>query len=150
MNITAKSSLVSAKGGRIEYVSPDGELLRAVDVPPGIVSALQYLQLAPEGATMEIAEGIEVVSPRSSVGIQEYGEGAFESGANPDFRPTSATTNALQMALSMRKLQSMSKTIDARMSALQNMERIPQNPAPSPAPETDPVIEPVTPEPDPA
>lgn len=150
MNITAKSSLVSAKGGRIEYVSPDGELLRAVDVPPGIVSALQYLQLAPEGATMEIAEGIEVVSPRSSVGIQEYGEGAFESGANPDFRPTSASTQALRMELGMRRLQALSDTAERRLSALMNMERIPQNPAPSPAPEADPVIEPITPEPDPA
>lgn len=123
MEITAKSWLVSAKGGEIDAQSPDGEVLFSVSVPAGKVRAADYLDLLPDGAYFVAAKGLAVVNPQSGMMRQPYGQGEHESGANPDFQPTSADLFQRQMRLQMAQLQARSRKLEARQRALDAVER---------------------------
>lgn len=145
--INSRSFLVSAKGGTLDYVAPGGEVLFSVAVPPGRVSAREFLDLVPEGCQIEVADGLAVVNPRSGYGVQSYGPGSHDSGANPDYKPTSASRFEYEMRLTLNKIQAQSARLEARERALASIERMPT--APAPAPEPDPVLEPFQPEPAP-
>lgn len=143
--MNSRSFLVSSKGGTLDYVAPDGEILFSVAVPPGRVAAREYLELLPDGCEVQIADGLAVVNPRSGYGVQAYGEGSHHSGANPDFKPTSASRFEAEMRLTLNKIQAQSARLEARERALASIERMPIAPAPA----SDPVIEPIQPEPAP-
>jgi len=145
--INSRSFLVSSQGGTLDYVAPDGEILFSVAVPPGRVAAREYLDLVPEGCWVEVSSGLAVVNPRHGYGVQSYGPGSHDSGANPDFRPTSASRFENEMRLTLNKIQAQTARIEARERALAAIERMPM--ASAPAPEPDPVLEPVQPEPAP-
>lgn len=134
--IKANSFLVSATGGSLDYVAPDGEVLFSVEVPPGRVPASQYLQLLPDHCDLQVADGLVVVEPRSLIAIQPFGDGSHDTGANPDFQPTSASRFEMEMRLTLNKLQQQSERIEARERALAMVERIPNAPAPASAVET--------------
>lgn len=129
--------IVSARGGILDYVTEDGELLFSVAVPPGVRLAREYLELAPPGVGVQIAEGDLVhILPKSWAGIQ--GQTEVESGANPDFQPTSADRLQRQMRQALAAMQSETKSLNARIERLSNIERIPTAPATEqPAPEGD-------------
>ena len=126
--------LVSDKGGFLDILR-DGEVLASVSIPPGRVMARDYLDLVPEGATLEPSEGIAAIEPRSLISSQNYGELAAHSGANPDFRPTSASRFEKEMRLMVGKMQANNRGLEAKLKALSSIDRIPQSP----------VIEPVAP-----
>jgi len=130
--INHKTVLVSAKGGTVDYVTPDGEVLFSIDVPAGRVAAAEYLDLCPEGASVEIGNGLVALQPKSWAARQSTPY-HLESGANPDFQPTSADRLQRQMRLTMAQMQADQRRIDARLAALQAIERIPTAPAPAPA-----------------
>lgn len=127
MSITSQSLLVSARGGILEYISEDGEVLFEIAVPPGKVSASEFVALCPEGARVEVGEGLAAIEPRSRLGFQAA-ELATESGANPDFEPTSADRLQRQMRLTMAQMQADQRRIDARLAALSQIERVPMAP----------------------
>lgn len=131
--ITPRSLLVSAKGGQLDFVSPDGELLMSVAVPPGIVSAREFFEIAPEGCEVQVSDGIAVRQPRAGYGFQSSDRHA-ESGANPDFQPTHADRLQRQMRLQLAHMQAQQKTLDAKVRALTSIERVPQAPAVAPDP----------------
>ncbi|MBJ2150158.1 hypothetical protein [Paracoccus sp. IB05] len=146
-NIHRKAVFLSAAGGRIDFVHDEsGELLASVAIPPGRIDAAPYLDIEIEGATAEIID-VAVVNPRSAYGAVEYGEGSFDTAANPEFQPTPASALEADMRHMMRKLQGTEKRLQARMAALDTLERIPDNPeplieAPAPSPEPAPVPSP--------
>lgn len=130
--ITSKTLLVSAKGGTLDYVLPDGEVLFSVAVPPGKHPAGEYLDLCPDGAQVQIADGLVAIQPRHRIAMQLPDE-MTESGANPDYQPTSADRLQRQMRLQLAQMQADQRRLDARLAKLSEIERIPQNPAPAPA-----------------
>ena len=132
--LNSKSVIVSAKGGTLDYVSHDGELLFSIAVPAGKVPAREYLDLVPPGAKVEVADGLAVINPRSWHGVQAYGAGSHDTGANPDFAPTSASRMEKEMRLTLNKMQAATARIEAREKALSLIERMPTAPAPAPAP----------------
>lgn len=132
--IDHKTVLLSGAGGTLEMISEDGETLAVIDVPPGRVSAAQYLDLVPLGGHLAVAEGLTLLRPRSWAGVQDYGKGSHESAANPDFQPTTATRMEKEMRLTLSKMQAQSRRLEARERAWASVERIPQNPAPAPEP----------------
>lgn len=143
--ISRKAMFVSAGGGVLDYVSPEGEVLRSVAIPAGSVPALQYVALCPPGAQMQ-PDGFEVVNPPSAAGIQRYGAGSHDTGANPDFRPLgNAEKLQREMLLTMRKMQASAARLEAREKALSSIERVPPAPVesvpPAPAPAASEVIE---------
>lgn len=134
-----KSLLVSDGGGKLDIVSADGELLACVAVPAGRVPVLPYLDLVPEGATLQVASGVAVIRPPHRIGIQKYGNGSHDSGANPDYRPTASSRLEKEMRLTLSRIQHSEKRVDAKLKALSKVERVPDAPAevietPAPAP----------------
>lgn len=130
--LNAKTLLVSAKGGTLDYVTPDGEILFSVAVPAGVVPAGEYLDLCPEGAEVQIADGLVALQPKTRLAIQAP-DTLTDSGANPDYQPTSADRMQRQMRLTLAQMQADQKRLDARLAALSQIERIPQGPAAAPA-----------------
>lgn len=153
-----KSILLSADGGTLEIVSHDGEHLATVAVPPGRVPAARYLDLIPDGGFLRVGDGIAVTQARSRIGIQPYGAASHDSGANPDFRPTSATRMERELRLTLSRMQQATARVEARERALAKIERVPHAPVPvppapvpvppAPAP-VDPALAPVEPAPQP-
>lgn len=131
--IDRKTLFVSDGGGKLDMVSEDGELLASIALPAGQVPALPYLELVPPGATLQVSEGVSTLRKRHRIGIQPYGAGSHDSGANPDYRPTSASRMEREMRVMMSRVQSSEKRVEAKLAALSRIERIPQ--APDPAPE---------------
>lgn len=135
-DIHRNSVFLSASGGQLDIVR-DGEILASVAVPPGRVPAADYLDLVPEGAWLEVSDGLAVMDPpraRRNVGVQPYGDLSHASGANPDYRPTSASRMELEMRLTLNKMQAATARLEARQRALESIERVPPAPAPAPAP----------------
>lgn len=128
MQISAKSVIVSRNGGLIDIVSPDGEVLSSLPVPAGRVRAAEFLDLIPAGAHVQLGEGLELHSPRSGVAVQAYGEGSHDTGANPDFQPTSASRLEREMRLGIARMQQATSRVEARERALARIERIPTAP----------------------
>lgn len=123
-NIPLSASFVSGDGGIIQYVAHDGELLMEVRIPAGIVPARQYISMCPDGASLQTADGLAVYVPKSGLGVV-HGRATFESGANPDFQTTSASTLERNVRLTLARLQTAEKRILARERALLTIPRIP-------------------------
>jgi hypothetical protein len=145
--LSRKAVFLSTDGGQIDFVR-DGEVLASVSVPAGRVNAVDYIDLLPDGAEIEVSHGLAVMEPRSRIrsGSQAYGEGAYHSGANPDFQPTSASRMENQLRLLASQMQADTRRIDARLRALQSIETMPKAPeavpsVPAPAVDDAPVIE---------
>lgn len=136
--IPAKAILLSSEGGSIDMIQ-DGELLASIAIPPGRVLMSDYMALLPEGAWFE-TDTLAVVVPRSLIASQDFGDLALQSGANPDFRPTSASTMERQMRAMVHGMQARDREWEARLTALQSVERVPQAPAPSPSLEPEPPL----------
>lgn len=128
MEINRQSLLVSATGGVIDYVAPDGELLLQVAVPAGRVRAADYLDLCPDGAEMQVSSGLYAVQPKSWASIQARDD-QFDSGANPDFQPTDAAMQERRLSMILHKINEQSERVEKRFAALQAIERILPDPA---------------------
>lgn len=152
--ITRKTRLCSSGGGTLNIVSTEtGEILADIAVPPGAVSAAQYLALVPEGAVLQIAEGLAALNAPHRIGIQPHPL-AREIGANPDFQPTSASRFEREMRLQLARMKALNDGAERRQRKLSEIERIPKapkedrapvvepTPAPAPEPKPEPAPEP--------
>ncbi|MBW7921366.1 MAG: hypothetical protein H3C51_04615 [Rubellimicrobium sp.] len=125
--VTRNTTLVSKDGGFLDVVL-DGEVVMTVAVPPGAVRAAPYLDLLPDGATFEVSEGLVAVAPRHRVMVQPYGPGATDSGANPDYQPTSASRLEREMRVTLNRMKAATDRVERRERALASIERIPKAP----------------------
>jgi hypothetical protein len=122
--IIRNSRLVSAKGGQIDFVSSDGELVMTVSVPPGNQPANDYLDLCPDDCEMQVSKGLVVVHPRSHVVVQRNPL-ANESSANPDYISTGAAAEHRRMLLTVGMMQQkVDAQIEARLAGLALVEPV--------------------------
>lgn len=131
----------SANGGAVNCLSADGEILATLAIPAGVTKASAYLALIPEGTAELAFSKVERVRPAHRLRVQHYGQKAYETGANPDFKPTSATRLEREMRVTMARINKTEERLARRLRALDGVERIPQAPAPAPAPVE--VVEPI-------
>ena len=132
--LNAKTILVSSGGGLLDYVDDrTGEVLFTIAVPPGKYRASQYLELVPESAHVEIAEGLVAIQPKG-MAARQVPDNLTDTGANPDFQPTSADRLQRQMQRNLAVLAANQKSLDARLRAFNAVERVPDNPAPAQPP----------------
>lgn len=108
---------VSAKGGTIDFVTPEGELLMQVAVPAGRVGVREYLELCPEGAEVQISKGLVAVPPKGGYAVQVHPE-ALETAADPDWQPTSADPMQRKLMSIVQKLASDNASLNRKVSAL--------------------------------
>lgn len=143
--INNKTVFTSAAGGVLDVISAEGELIYQFKVPAGRQRASQFLDLIPDGAKLEISEGLAGFQPRNGVAVNAHPE-AYQTAANPDYVPLSnADKMAEKMRRDMARLAAAADTAERRAKALMKMERIPQAPkeagldvivdTPAPAPE---------------
>lgn len=128
MEIKSTSVLIASEGAAVEYVSAEGQVLGRCPLKPGRNPARPLLQLAPEGATLVAVGDVFVADPRAAVWVQPVAPDIV-SGANPDFQPSSADRLAREMRRTLAKLQAKETRLDARMAALEKIERMPTAPA---------------------
>lgn len=140
--ISKRTILVAtAKGGTLNFLSSDGEVLYNLPVTPGKHLASEFLDLLPQGGSIEVQDGIAVIDPPSAWNVQrpdiivdetngeKIGDCLYDSGANPHFiARTTSEKMAEKMRLDMSKLSSLVKTAEARERAIKKIERIPSNP----------------------
>ncbi|MDZ4393445.1 hypothetical protein, partial [Cypionkella sp.] len=127
--IPANALLLSALGGTIEMVR-DGEVLAAISIPPGRVPIADYMPLLPDGAWYETND-LAVIQPRSLISSQTFGDVAMQSGANPDFKPTTASRFEAETRQMIAGMLAQQRGLAAKVRAYESIERIPQNPAPA-------------------
>lgn len=146
MGINPKSALVSAKGGELDYVGADGEILFSVAVPAGRVDARMYTELAPEGVEVQVAMGDLVEIPPRAYAVKAKGN-RYESGANPDYQPERLSDGERMIRQQLALLTA--RVNETRAIALQKaaarVERVPEAPAPAAQEPSSDVIETVEP-----
>lgn len=136
----ARDTFVSQAGGFMEVLSEDGEPLLTLDIPPGRVSCRDFADYVPGGRSYRLSEGVALYKAKNGVGRVHYGPGSHDSGANPDFQPTSASRLEKQMRLQLAHMQQATNRLEARAKALAKIERIPTA-QPAQAPQPAPVKE---------
>ena len=123
--ILLNSIFLSAAGGTFDVLAPDGEVLATLGVPAGRVGAAQYLDLIPMDGGIDCGDGLSLIEP-APIGAVIRGVDYFDTGANPDFQPSSADLMQRQLRVAVAHIQARAdETIDARMRALQSIERVP-------------------------
>lgn len=131
--LNPKTTLVSAKGGILDYVDQKtGEVLFSVGVPAGRINAAEYLELCPHGAEVQIAEGLVALQPKGGYALQQP-DTLTDTGANPDYQPTSADRLQRQMQHNLSVMASNQKALESKLRALAAVERVPTAPAQAPA-----------------
>lgn len=105
------SKLVSAKGGTLEVLSDDGEVMADIKVPGGIVDAAPYFGIVPPGGSLFVKDGLAVYDGAASF-VVEQAPGAVETAAVAFVEITSATRAA-------REMERMMAEISERQAALQ-------------------------------
>lgn len=134
--MSSKGFFCSLDGGTLSFVTAEGEQLLAVAVPSGMVPCAPYAELDP-GDCEWVLKGLTYVPPRRIGGCRSYGDGAFDSAANPDYRPTSASRLELELREQIKQAQMLNRTVASRMAALQSLQAMPV----ASAVKEDPVVE---------
>lgn len=111
--------------GSVTLMADGGEVIAEVGIERGMTPVAPFLDMLPEDGYLLPSEGVTLYLPPHAVGIVEYGQGAFDTGANPDFQPTSATRQEKEMRLMLRRMHMATTKIEARAAALDSVERIP-------------------------
>lgn len=137
MDIRMGDRLFAAKEGLLHVSDVQGEWLFDVAVPQGL-SVVADLVPGLEPGMVVTATGVRLMR-REWCGVIAAPE-ALDSGANPDFKPSSATRQAMQMDHLLGRLRMQERRLEARLKSLDTIERIPANPA-SVVDDAAPVIE---------
>jgi hypothetical protein len=123
MEINSKSVILAPKGGEVT-AAVDGEIVGIFAVQPGQTVARDILALVPPGADLHLSKGVTILERRSWFGRQRVSAGN-DSGANPDYRPTSADRLQREMRMTLNRVKASEKRLEARLSALDGVDRVP-------------------------
>lgn len=138
-------------GGTLDLVSHDGEILAQFFVAEGRSKATRWLDLVGPGQELQVGDNIVALEPSHRIYVQDFGDEAFTSAANPEFRVTNAMRQARELDRRLRKLEVTQSRLAAKEAVLDRVEATragtpPDTEAlavltPAPDPEAGPVIE---------
>lgn len=121
--MTRNSVIVAPIGGGIlELISADGEILAHFPVPAGRSKATRWLDLCGPGQTLSPGDEVMVLEPSHRIYTQTFGDEAFTSSANPDFRVSSADRFSRNLDRRLRKLEVVTASVRAREAVLDRKE----------------------------
>lgn len=135
LKIMRNAVFMSTGGGVLTALSPEGEVLFDVGIPPGRVAAAPYVDLGDEDTEWKL-DRLFVAYPRSGFGRVPYGEGALNSACNVDYRPSRADIEARLLQQRVDQMAELQKTLATEMAELQErraadvIEVIPTAPEP--------------------
>lgn len=118
-------------GGHLDLVDQEtGEILAQFYVPEGRSRATKWLDLAGPGQEIQIGDNLVALEPSHRIQVQDFGEQAFSSAANPSFR----VTNSMRAA---RELDRRLKSLEAQASRSRAIEEAQARAAALPADQAD-------------
>lgn len=111
-------------------ITHDGEAVATLPVKAGVHSVEALLADFPAGYSLDPLKGL-VELPQRNWGAPTAHPERAQSGANPSWQPTSATTAELQMRAMLRDFQATARHLTARIRAAEKIDAIPAAPAPA-------------------
>lgn len=128
----AKNAMISVYAGytSVTCINPDGEIIFKRGFPTGNHSLKPLSNAMSDTDSLEFGSDCDVYLKQSRVFSVPYGEGANQSGANPDFQVTSASRNAREMEIKMKSLTQKMASIDRRTAQLTDLERLSEKSVP--------------------
>jgi hypothetical protein len=129
----------SSEGGNIVCTTPDGEIKWTLGVRAQILRGSDLLAFMDHGDELSLEGGVSGIVTTGNRLKSMRSETAFDTGANPDFKPAALSQAELNARKLLQKVQAASKGLDKRMASF---EAAMQKSAPAkPAEPADPVIE---------
>ena len=117
--IEAKRAIMVVSGpAHVSVITREGEVLLTEQLTPGRHKGKDYIKFMPSGSHLALDGDVTPLLAPSRLYPVPYGAGAFESGANPDFKVTSATRQAREMAILMDRLTAKDTVLDRKLAAL--------------------------------
>lgn len=104
-------------------LTQDGEIKFKRGFPAGLHQIGHLVQFMDQYDQLDFEDGCDVFVKPHRLERVAYGEGASDSGANPDFTVTSASRTAREMALLMEGLTAKSKAMDRRLAHAEALQR---------------------------
>lgn len=118
-NLHNAIALVGRSGAQLTVTTSDGEILFEVGLPAGKHRLAEYASFVGPDDDVTIEGGTILVPSVQRVTTMAYGAGSMDSGANPDFRPTSMDQAAKRMEKMLSQLVQKSAAQDRKLAALQ-------------------------------
>lgn len=135
--IQRNDTLFAGPDATLEFISGELGEITTVHVPPGRHRASYFFDLAPEGGYIRPGKSVTCFPPRLGVTIVTH-PGFYQSDANPDFQPLSATEKLVQeMRQQVDILRRNNQSAAARARGAASIETIPRR-------DPDAVVEPIT------
>lgn len=126
-----KFLIVPPAGGRLAAVTADGEVVWEIGLNTGIHSSNQFLPFLPDGCDFEIEDGIQVYDDPART-ARRVARPAIkrdrDSGANPNWRPSSDYKDQKQMRTVMRKQAEQQAKMQKRMADMERRFAEAENP----------------------
>jgi hypothetical protein len=143
--------IASLAGGDVRCVAPGGEVKWEIGLKCGITRGANLVQYCDDGDQIQLVGGIFGLLPTGNRVRGVPAAAVVESGANPDFAPTTFTEAEQRMRKLMVDVQRSSKALEKRQASFE--AAMAKHVTPVREPDPDPVVEPdpePAPEPEPA
>lgn len=102
------------KGGDVRVVTPDGEIKFELGVKAEMIKGNALTGYINEGDTIELVGGVYVLARGGERVTSQRAQPELQSGANPDFRPTSYTEAEGRIRKLMKDLNDQSNSLEKR------------------------------------
>lgn len=115
--------MVPLAGAEITATDTDGVVRWSLGLPAGVHEGRKLLQYAALSDVFELDGATAMLADGSKVSRMSYGPGAYDAGANPDYRPTSASTNERRVSLMLKQMTAQSKSLEKRQRKWEEIMR---------------------------
>lgn len=127
--------MVALQGGEIVCHNEKGDENWAVGLLAGMHDAKQF---APYMSKTDVLEMIGPIIALTTIGgrttAQNFGQLARESGANPDFRPTTFTAAEIRMRKLVEEVNQKASRVDQQIAAMTKAKKMKADAKPAPKP----------------
>ncbi len=113
---------VGLKMAEVACITPQGEVRWVVGLTPGTHYGDAFQADMMDGDSLELSGAVTCIKRGGRVAAQTWGETAYQSGANPDWRPTSAATAEKRLRKMMGELNAKQAALDKRLNALNRIK----------------------------
>lgn len=113
--------LVGADGCQVNCICPEGEVVWSVGYPGGIHFVQPLKDFMTHSHLLEIEGNGTFYNKAGRMVCQTLGQRAFETGANPDFKPSVASEAEKRLRKQLEHVNKASNSIDRKMKAFQRM-----------------------------
>ncbi|WP_071675233.1 hypothetical protein [Nioella nitratireducens] len=121
--------LVGKDGGEIRFADGNGDLI-PLGVPAGVHLGRELFDGLPADWDVDPGSGVTILAPAGErASRMRMGAVAYQSGANPDYRPSSADADRRRLEMLVQQSNRRSQRLEQRLESLARLsERVPSEP----------------------